>query len=99
MGIEKKNWVSFLCTSNKALGMSGLVSWQRCVPIAISFGLETNHSFMDPFPIGIWDREKVGEIRLNNCRLAQLFQSIDGRDHLDKLDKFNVDKIKPNAGN
>jgi hypothetical protein len=23
MGIEKKNWVSFLCTSNKAFGMSG----------------------------------------------------------------------------
>jgi hypothetical protein len=33
------------------------------VPIAITFGLETNQSFMDPFPIGIWYREKVGEIR------------------------------------
>jgi hypothetical protein len=28
-----------------------------------------------------------------------LFQSIDGRDPIDKLDKFNVNKIKPNAGN
>jgi hypothetical protein len=31
--------------------------------------------------------------------MAQLFQSIDGRDPIDKLDKFNVNKIKPNAGN
>jgi hypothetical protein len=36
-----------------------------------------------------------------NCRLAQLcFKALmEGITHIEKLDKFNVNKIKPNVGN
>lgn len=65
MGIDREEKLGQLFYVHQTRLLAWVVSFHgKGVPIAIiTFGLETNHSFMDPFPIGIWDRGKVGEIR------------------------------------